>query len=74
MESKEKIKAVFGRNLQRLRLEKDLSIRSLAARSGMEYSHMQRIVSGKVSITLHTIYAVAKGLNVPAAALLPELE
>ena len=74
MEEKEKIKAGFGRNLQRLRLERDLSIRSLATRSGMEYSHMQRIVTGKVSISLPTIYAIAKGLNVPAAALVPELE
>ena len=74
MERKEKIKANFGLYLQKRRLEQDLSIRSLAARSGLEYSQVQRIENGKVNAALTTIYALAEGLNIPPSSLMPELK
>ena len=67
MERKEKIKANFGLYLQKRRLEQDLSIRSLAARSGLEYSQVQRIENGKVNAALTTIYALAEELNLTSS-------
>lgn len=63
MTKKEKIKEEFGRNLQKLRTCKDLSIRSLANRSGLEYSQVQRIENGKVNVALTTVFALAEGLE-----------
>ena len=64
MDLKEKIKRDFGINLQRLRIEKGLSIRALASSSGLEYSQVQRIESGKVNLSLTTIHSLAEGLGV----------
>ncbi|MGB4400098.1 MAG: helix-turn-helix transcriptional regulator [Daejeonella sp.] len=74
MEGKEKIKAQFGIHLRKLLLERNLSLRGLASRSGLEYSLVQRIASGEVNLELTTIYALAKGLGVPAASLMPEID
>ena len=73
MERKEKIKVNFGQNLQKLRLAKDLSIRGLAGRSGLEYSQVQRIENGKVNVALTTVYALAEGLEITPDQLLKDL-
>jgi len=73
MKRKDLIKENFGRHLQKLRSEQNLSLRKLAARSGLEYSQVQRIASGQVNVSLTTIYALAEGLDIPAAHLLTEL-
>lgn len=70
MERKELIKLNFGRHLQKLRIEKDLSIRGLATRSNLEYSQVQRIENGKVNVALTTIYALAEGLEIEPGKLL----
>lgn len=70
MDIKEKIKGDFGKNLQRLRTTKGLSIRALASSSGLEYSQVQRIESGKVNLSLTTIHSLAEGLGIAPAELL----
>lgn len=70
MDKKEKIKLDFANNLQRLRNEKNLSIRGLANSAGLEYSQVQRIESGKVNVALSTIFSLAEGLGVEASQLL----
>ncbi|WP_411274027.1 helix-turn-helix domain-containing protein [Daejeonella sp.] len=74
MESKEQIKAHFARHLQKLLREQKLSLRGLATSSGLEYSQVQRIANGKVNLALTTIYASAKGLNVPVDKLLTGID
>ena len=41
-----------------------LSHRQFALQSNLEYSHVQRITKGKVDLTLTTIVALAKGLEI----------
>lgn len=70
MDNKEKIKQNFGNHLQKLRIDKNLSIRKLASSAGLEYSQVQRIENGKVNIALTTLFALAEGLDVQPMLLL----
>jgi transcriptional regulator with XRE-family HTH domain len=72
MTSKEKILARFATHLTKLRKERGLSIRQLAAASGLEYSQIQRIEKGKVNFAFTTLVALAQGLEVDFPALLEE--
>lgn len=70
MDKKEEIKIAFGKHLQKLRVEKQLSIRALANCSGLEYSQVQRIENGKVNLALTTIFSLAEGLDLSPQELL----
>ena len=48
---------------------KDLSLRKLAAASGLEFSQVQRITKGKVNLALSTIIALAEGLEITPSEL-----
>jgi transcriptional regulator with XRE-family HTH domain len=63
MNDKEGILLKFANNLKKLREDKGLSIRQLAASSGLEYSQLQRIEKGKVNFALTTLVAIAQGLD-----------
>ena len=62
----------FASHLTRLRQEKGLSIRQLAATSGLEYSQVQRIEKGKVNLAFTTLVALAQGLELDLHELLEE--
>ena len=47
-----------------------LSLRQLAAKSNLEYSHVQRITKGQVDLALTTILALATGLDLQPKELL----
>jgi transcriptional regulator with XRE-family HTH domain len=70
MRSKEKILYRLAAHLTRLRKERGLSIRQLAAASELEYSQVQRIEKGKVNIAFTTLVALAQGLEMELAELL----
>ncbi|MEP6674161.1 MAG: helix-turn-helix transcriptional regulator [Ferruginibacter sp.] len=70
MTDKEKILLKFANHLTRLREEKGLSIRQLAASSGLEYSQVQRILKGKVNFAFTTMTSIAQGLDVDLQELL----
>lgn len=72
MTNKEKILIRFATDLTRLRKEKGLSIRQLAAVSGLEYSQIQRIEKGKVNFAFSTLVALAQGLEMELDELLAE--
>lgn len=72
MTNKEKILIRFALHLTRLRKEKGLSIRQLAAVSGLEYSQIQRIEKGKVNFAFSTLVALAQGLEMDLNELLAE--
>jgi transcriptional regulator with XRE-family HTH domain len=72
MTEKEKQKTLlkFASHLNKLRDEQGISIRELASRSALEYSQVQRILKGKVNLSLTTIVSLADGLNLPQSDLL----
>lgn len=72
MTNKEKILIRFATHLTRLRKEKGLSIRQLAAVSGLEYSQIQRIEKGKVNFAFSTLVALAQGLEMDLNEMLAE--
>ena len=69
MEEREQIQQRFATALLRAAEEKNLSLRKLAAASGLEYSQVQRISKGKVNLSLSTIVALAEGLEISPAEL-----
>lgn len=69
MESKETKQEKFAKALLELTKSKDLSLRKLAAASGLEYSQVQRISKGKVNLTLTTVIALCEGLEVSPSEL-----
>ena len=72
MSNKEKILARFASHLTRLRQDRGLSIRQLAAASGLEYSQVQRIEKAKVNLAFTTLVALAQGLEMDLGELLLE--
>jgi len=72
MTNKEKILTRFATHLTRLRKERGLSIRQLAAAAGLEYSQIQRIEKGKVNFAFTTLVALAQGLDIDLHLLLEE--
>ncbi len=62
----------FATHLTNLRQDKGLSIRQLAATTGLEYSQIQRIEKGKVNFAFTTLIALAQGLEVDLHELLAE--
>ena len=69
MENKEKILLLFAKKMTAARKKKGLSIRQLAASSGLEYSQLQRIEQGRVNFAFTTLVAIADGLEVEAGVL-----
>lgn len=70
MDNKETLLLNFAKHLTKMRLEKGMSIRQLAASAGLEYSQVQRIEKGKVNFAFSTLIAISNGLQVSVAELL----
>ena len=69
MENKEQILQRFAEAILGAAKEKDLSLRKLAASSGLEYAQVQRIAKGKVNLALTTIVALCEGLEISPSEL-----
>jgi len=63
----------FGRRLAALRRQKRLSVRELAARSGLTGRQIEQIEAGKINLLFTTIVALARGLGVDPEELLETL-
>ncbi|WP_240470433.1 helix-turn-helix domain-containing protein [Flavobacterium suncheonense] len=61
--TKDDFKILFGKRLEFLRTQQDLSYRSMAERCDVDSSDISKIEKGKVDIQLKTILELAKGLN-----------
>jgi transcriptional regulator with XRE-family HTH domain len=70
MDGKDNALRQFGKRLTALRREKSLSIRDLAASSGLGHRQIEEIEEGKVNLHFTTILALARGLEVDPALLL----
>ncbi|GAA4763969.1 MULTISPECIES: helix-turn-helix domain-containing protein [Flavobacterium] len=61
--TKDEFKILFGKRLEQLRTQQDLSYRAMAERCDVDSSDISKIEKGKVDIQLKTILELAKGLN-----------
>lgn len=69
MDKFELAKAI-GNNIKNVRLSKGISQQKLAADCNFEKSNMSRIEAGRTNITIHSLYLIAKALNVKLNDLL----
>ena len=60
----------FGSNVERIKKEKKLAYRKIAANCGLEHGDIKRYVDGKVNLTLLSLVDLAKGLDVHPKDLL----
>ncbi len=65
---------LLGRNLQRYRLEKQLSLSQLAKDAGIAKSNLSRLEQGQANPTLDTIWRLAVRLDVPFSHLVAHLD
>ena len=65
------IEEAVAQRIQEVRKRKGITQEGLAERAHIDRAHMFRIESGKVSITLATLEAVAAALGVRPKDLLP---
>ncbi|MEO5890260.1 MAG: helix-turn-helix transcriptional regulator [Ferruginibacter sp.] len=66
----ETVLIAFGKNLQKIRKGKKISLRQLETLSEVDFSEIHRIEKGKRNPSLTVILALAKGIDVNAAELL----
>jgi len=63
------LKKKFGKNLQKLRESKGLSLLAVSYNCAIDESKISKIEHGKFNITLRTIVELAKGLEVHPSEL-----
>lgn len=61
----------FGRKLEKIRNEKNLSLRDLAHLADVDHSSIHRIEKGEANPMLTMIVALAEGLSIDPRELLP---
>ena len=71
---KNPILLAFGATIRRLRLEKDLTQRELAERSGLDVSYISGIERGCRNVSLKSLEKVAKGLGCPISKTFEALD
>ncbi|MFM7023072.1 MAG: helix-turn-helix domain-containing protein [Flavobacteriales bacterium] len=54
----------FGRNLQKLRLERNMSQRELSYRIDVSFTQIGRIERGEINAGISTLYEIAQALQV----------
>lgn len=62
--SKDEFLKLLGKNIKKLRLSRDLSLRDLATRCDIDYSDISKIEKGLRNIQLSTILELSKGLEI----------
>lgn len=62
--TKDEFKILFGSQLEKLRIKKDLSFRALAQRCDIDHSDISKIEKGQINIQIGTVMELARGLNV----------
>jgi len=67
----EKVKKQFGKQLRKLRYEKDWTQEELADRAGLHSTYIGQIERGVRNPSLVNLYKLAKALKVSAGKLLP---
>lgn len=68
------ITQAFGQVVRTLRMTQSLSQEELAERSGLHRNAIGLIERGERSPSIESLYAIARGLGIPASDLLIQLE
>ncbi len=63
-QSKSEFQIVFGKQIEKFRIEQNLSYRQLAQRCDIDFSNISKIEKGEINIQLSSILQLAKGLSV----------
>ena len=63
---------IIAENLNRLRMERNLSLGRLAGLSGISKVMLSQIEKGETNPTVNTVWKIANGLKVPYTALLDQ--
>lgn len=66
----ENVLIAFGKNLQRVREERKVSLRQLEILAEVDHSEIHRLEKGKRNPTLTVLLALAKGMNIDPKDLL----
>jgi len=61
---KQKILKKFGKRLNNVRESRGMSLRELAAASGLEHAQIARIENGEKNPTLYTVIRLAEALDI----------
>lgn len=64
------LKKKFGKNLQKLRESRNMSLLDVSYNCSIDPSKISKIEHGRVNITLRTIVELAKGLDIKPSQLL----
>ena len=64
----------LGLRIRKARLEKDLTIQSLADMVGIEYTQLSRIELGKINTSVLQVCRISRALDICMATLLKDLE
>lgn len=64
------LKKKFGKHLQKIRIEKGMTLADVEAGCSLESSRISKIEQGRFNISLSTIAELAKGLEVNPSKLL----
>ena len=70
MSDQEKFIKLLGKHIDKIRKKKGLSFQELALRCEIEKPNLVKLTSQGTNITVVSLYKIAKGLDVPVAALL----
>lgn len=60
----------FGKRVKELREQRGLSVDVLAAQANIEFRQLYRVENGEVNPSISTVYAIAKGLEIPFKELM----
>ncbi|UGS22347.1 MAG: helix-turn-helix transcriptional regulator [Flavobacterium sp.] len=63
MIDKDEFLILFGKIIEKHRIEQNLSYRQLAQRCDIDHSNISKIEKGEINITLNTILELSKGLK-----------
>jgi transcriptional regulator with XRE-family HTH domain len=72
--TKEEIKKSLGEKIRIFRLNKNLSIETLANDADMDYTQLSRIELGKINTSIFQIYKIAQALEVPLSSILNDID
>lgn len=63
--TKEEICKHVGTKIREIRVDRGLTLETLAHESGIDYTQISRIELGKINTSIYQIYVITKKLEVP---------
>lgn len=64
----------LGNHVRMARLKKGMTMEELAYASDVELSQIYRIETAKINVTISSLYAISKGLEITLQTLLEDLD